>query len=459
MVMLALLLQLSIWVAATNALFIWEACRVDGTCPEPEGKTADSRAGTRRSQPLALGIHRHANPVSESAHLTHSASETNLFKAGRSPTDQAQRDAHRLSRKYDKQGRRSPAQDVARPHKSTNEYNVVIPSDPELSNAAGVYQDGNDYAYFVQVEVGSVKKKMYMLLDTGAGTTWVMGSECTTEPCEIHETWDSSTSDTHEDPEQDFSVSYGSGTVKGINARDSISLGGVDVTMQFGVAEDASDDFNHFPFDGILGMSMTKGKTDSFPLMLKDSGSLESNVFSIYLDRGSSDENRGELVLGGINDEKYTGEISYTKIAKDTKDWVLPLDSVGVDDQTVGVTSKLGYIDTGTSFIFAAPEDVKALHELIPGAASKDGVNWEVPCDTKEKVAFVFSGKRYTVAPEDYISAAPGKPCRSNIFGQEVVKDGWLLGDAFFKNVYAVFDMDEERIGRCLWVTVIGDNR
>ncbi|MBE3041529.1 hypothetical protein IMZ48_02905, partial [Candidatus Bathyarchaeota archaeon] len=134
-----------------------------------------------------------------------------------------------------------------------------------------------------------------------------------------------------------------------------------------------------------------------------------------------------------------------------SKDWAIPLDGVGFGDKTAGVSSKLAYIDTGTSFIFAAPEDVKALHELIPDATSEDGVNWAVPCDTKENVVFIFSGKRYTVAPEDYISAAAGGgPCRSNIFGQEVVEDGWLLGDVFFKNVYAVFDVDEERIGMFL---------
>lgn len=446
------LLQLSTWVAATNALYIWEACRVDETCPPLEGKTVNSRADSGRSQPLSLEIHHHTKPVSSRSPISLAARASRLTedsKVTRSPAEQAQRDVRRLSRKYDKhQDRRSPAGDVALPHKSINEYSVMTASDPDLPNGVGISQDGHDYTYFVQAEIGSAKQKMYMLLDTGAGTTWLMGSDCTTEPCKIHDTWDSSTSQTYEGTEQNFSVHYGSGTVKGINAQDSISLGGIDVTMQFGVAHETSKDFKHFPFDGILGMSMTKGKSDNFPLMLKDSNELESNVFSVHLDRGTSDENRGELLLGGINDKKYTGELGYTNIVKDTKDWAIPLDGVGIDDQTAGVKAKLGYIDTGTSFIFASRDDVKALHELIPGATSGDGVNWRVPCDTKKRVAFTFSGKRYTVAPEDYLSASPGGGlCKSNIYGQEVVSDGWLLGDVFLKNVYAVFDMDKERIG------------
>ena len=59
---------------------------------------------------------------------------------------------------------------MALPHKSTNQYSVMVPAKPELENAVGIYQDGNDYAYFVQAKIGSAKQPIYMLLDTGAGT-------------------------------------------------------------------------------------------------------------------------------------------------------------------------------------------------------------------------------------------------------------------------------------------------
>lgn len=337
---------------------------------------------------------------------------------------------------------------MALPHKSTNQYSVMVPAKPELENAVGIYQDGNDYAYFVQAKIGSAKQPMYMLLDTGAGTSWVMGSDCGSEPCDMHDTFDVSTSDSHKDPGQHFSVSYGSGAVKGANARDTISVGGVDVTMEFGVANDTSDDFKHFPFDGILGMSMSEARTDNFPLKLKESGELEDNVFSIFLDRGSSGENRGELVLGGINKDKYTGDIGYTSIEKGSDEWAIPIDGVGFGDKSLETKSRVAYIDSGTSFAFAAKEEVKALHELIPGSKTDDGVYWRVPCDTEKEVTFTFSGKRYAVSPEDYVSPSPGGGlCKSNIYGQEVVKGGWLLGDVFLKNVYAVFDMDKKRIG------------
>jgi hypothetical protein len=267
----------------------------------------------------------------------------------------------------------------------------------------------------------------------------------------MHDTFDPSTSDTFEDKGKDFSVRYGSGAVSGANGEDTIRIGGVEVSMEFGVADTTSNDFKHFPFDGILGMAMTKTKTANYPTVLTSGAYMESNVFSVYLGRGSSGQNEGELTLGGINEGRVSGDISYTAVPQNRNgDWAIPLDDVGIaGGKTLGLKGRLALIDTGTSFIFAPPNVVESLHKLIPGATTKDNVNWDVPCDTDESMTFAFSGKAYKVLPQDWIQKVAKKGmCRSNIYGQQVVKDGgWLLGAAFLKNVYAVFDMDERRIG------------
>lgn len=410
MLLLALLLQLSIWVTVSSAFHIWEPCRVDGTCPEKEEESAvaghDARAGVRRSRPVTLDIYQ------------------------------------RVGDHHDKR---------------ENRYTVMTPTDPEHPDAVGIFQDGKDYTYFVKAQFGSAKQPLYMLVDTGAGSTWVMGSSCTTEPCKLHDTFDPSTSTTFKKNDLDFSVKYGKGKVGGITGTDAVRVGDVEVSMRFGVADSASDDFKHFPFDGILGMAPNEGsKTDNFFVTLQDEGAVGSNVFAVYLSRGSSGQNRGELTIGGINEDRLGegGALTYTGVPKDRKDWTVPLDDVGVvGGKALGVAGRLAHIDTGTSFIFAPQDAVMALHKLIPGATSDDNVNWKVPCDTNEKLYFSFSGKAFEVPPQDWVQAKGDKGmCKSNVYGKAVVKnEGWLLGAVYLKNVYAVFDMDERRIG--MWIT------
>lgn len=334
------------------------------------------------------------------------------------------------------------------------------PTPPEQPNGIGIYQDGKDYAYFVRVQVGSSNTPLYMLFDTGAGTTWVMGSKCSSDPCALHDSFDISKSTTAKDLKSNFSVNYGSGSVKGPTIEDSIKLGDFGVSMKFGVAETTSNDFKHFPFDGILGMSMTETSTDNFGVKLKESKKLAKNVFSVSLNRGSSGVNDGELTLGGINQKKYTGDISYTNIPKDvSSDWAIPLDDISVGTEGVGIRDRLGYIDTGTSFVFGPPKDVKSVHGLIKGATSSDGITWKVPCDTKQAISMTFSGKRYDVQAVDWVGSSSGDGmCGSNIYGHEVVSNGWLLGAVFLKNVYTVFDMDELKIGKLSLLLPHGEN-
>lgn len=314
-------------------------------------------------------------------------------------------------------------------------------------NTQGIYQDGTDFCYFVEAGLGSDGKKLYMLLDSGAGTSWVMGSDCSSAPCKIHGSFGSSDSKTFKESDKGFSIAYGSGTVKGKLVEDTISLAGLDVPMTFGVANETSNDFNHFPFDGILGLSMTTGSTDNFVQAVKEAKSLKSNIFSVSISRSADGVNTGEVRFGGTNPDKYTGDISYSSLAdKANSDWAIPMDDLSYDGKTAGIKGRMAYIDTGTSYVFGPPDDVAALHKQIPGAESSDGVTYTVPCKSDLPIAVSFLGVSYDISNKDWMATNGGK-CTSNIYGHAVVDNAWLMGDLFLKNVYAVFDADQSRIG------------
>jgi hypothetical protein len=362
------------------------------------------------------------------------------------------RQADRLSRKYGRTIRYSDG--ASRVVKRANQYSVVAPVAPAQTKAVGIHQDGTDFSYFVQVKVGSKDKPLYMLVDTGAGTTWVPSSTCVSSTCSLHDTLGPGDSTTLSITTTKFDIAYGSGTVSGRLATDSFAVAGIKMSYQFGLAEQTSDAFAHFPFDGILGLSMAKGKNQNFLSAIKDTKQLSSNLFCIYLNRNADGPNTGELSFGATNPAKFTGNIVYSPVSpKALGDWAITMEAVSYDGKKVDSINiskaKLGYIDTGTSYVFGPPADVYALHMLIPGATSTDNQTYTVPCDSTKPLAFTFAGVSYTVSPKDWISAPTSNGiCTSNIYGREVVPNGdWLLGDLFIKNVYAVFDADKQSVG------------
>lgn len=323
---------------------------------------------------------------------------------------------------------------------------MVAPATPTQSNSGGIYQDGTDYSYFIQAQLGSRATPMYMLIDTGASTTWVMGSGCKSAACTTHNSFGSADSTTFKDTGTSFSVGYGSGDVSGDLIEDSMKVAGLSVTYSFGLANETSSQFTQFPFDGILGLSM--GAEPNFLASLKKAKVVDSNIFAVSLSRSSDGTNEGEISFGAANPSKYTGAISYTALS--TKDsWAIPMGDVTVSGKSIGITSKPAYIDTGTTFAFGPPADVTALYKTIPNSKSTDnGVTWTVPCDYTISIAFTFSGKSYALSAKDFLSPRSDGTCTGNIYGMEVVTGAWLLGDVFLKNVYTVFDLDQSRIGK-----------
>ncbi|KAG9229097.1 aspartic peptidase domain-containing protein [Amylocarpus encephaloides] len=367
------------------------------------------------------------------------------LKVARAPEsnkiENAQDSAKRLTRKYQYRSATHVNRD--------NSYKVVSAAAPSQTNAIGVDQDGTDYSYFVQVGIGSTNAPLYMLLDTGAGTTWVMGPSCTTDSCKSHGIFSTSNSKSFKDLNVPFNINYGSGNVSGSMGQDTIQLAGFQVTTSIGIAKYASDDFNHFPMDGILGLSLAKGKTPHFWETLKASKALKANLFGLDINRNSDGPNNGLITFGEVDNTRFTGEMKYYPLSDNAAgDWALPIGNVGIDSKQAGITGRVAYIDSGTSFIFGPPDDVKKFHALIPGASSSDGSTYSIPCDTKSSVTFTFESDTYNISPQDWVSPKVNGACTSNIYGVSVVDEtSWLVGDTFLKNVYAVFDYDQSRLG------------
>ncbi|KAK3952183.1 aspartic peptidase domain-containing protein [Pseudoneurospora amorphoporcata] len=442
-------LEFMLLATSARAFFIWpplpcdpgEPCYVSGST-DVGGKTL-AAAGGQFHSPSPPGGQPETNGFISLSVVQRNADPNESLEAGAA---RAARDARRIAYRFATLDNPRVAAKRSRLATRTNTYSVVEPERTERKDSAGIYHDPSDYAYFAKVQFGSSKKPLYMLLDTGSSTAWIMGSTCKSDACLYHDLFGVSDSKTLKLQSKEFRLAYGTGAVAGTLARDSVSLAGISIDMSFGLANETSSDFTHFAFDGILGLDMAVGSTDGFVTELVKQKVLQSNIFAVTLGRASDPSNEGQITFGAVDSSKYKGDITYTDLAKENKGaWVIPIDGFGFGGKKVTLKDRTTYIDTGTSFAFGPQSDVTALHKLIPGSTTVDEVTWYVPC-SDSPIEITFSGVTYKISAKDW-QAGSGTSCRSNIYGREVVTNGWLLGDVFLKNVYSVFDVDKKRIG------------
>jgi hypothetical protein len=432
----ALLLQLTLWVATAHAFFPFVP---KGHCA-PDEECGPVKVGGRRTN--------------DGSDQTSEGLTVDLYHKPTRPHDPSKFDpiaeaATRLTRKFG----RPQAASGSELSKRKNTYAVSKPANPTAPNSAGIYQYGPDYSYFIRVQVGTAQQPFYMLLDTGASNTWLMGSDCNSDACHLHDTFDPSTSKSWRTDKKPFMIQYGSGNLTGSVGQDTATFAGLTHNLSFGLANYTTDDFKHFAFDGILGLATSPSVTGTFLQTLREKKVVDSLIVSISMNRDSDGHNDGQVTFGGIDKTKYKGEITYHTIGPDQKEkgeWAVTLDDASLNGKSAGLQSKLAYIDTGTSFIFAPPDDLAALFKLIPGTSSSqngDYVEYQVPCDTTLPIHLSFSGVDYQISAADWVVQRDENKCIANLYGFEVYKGTWLIGDTFLKNVYSVFDADKMRIG------------
>ncbi|PYH47488.1 pepsin-like aspartic protease [Aspergillus saccharolyticus JOP 1030-1] len=342
--------------------------------------------------------------------------------------------------------------DVKRaPIRRNNDFDIVLSKTPSWPNTAALDQDGNDLTYFAVVKIGSEQQEFYLMLDTGGTNSWVFSSNCTTKACSMHDTFDATTSSSINVTTTGWSVGYGSGSASGVLATDNVTIAGVEVQFTFGLATNASTNFESYAMDGILGFGRsndTSYNTPTFMDAVAEQKNFDSNVVGFALSRAKSGEKDGTVTIGGIDSDKFNGDISYTNTVTGSGNyWRIPVDDVYVNGDACDFTNKSAIIDTGTSYAMLPSHDAKALHALIPGSTAS-GDYFLIPCNSTAKVQVAFSGVNYTISPEDYIGSEYNTSCISTIVSYDLFGDDiWLLGDVFLKNVYTVFDFDQERVG------------
>jgi hypothetical protein len=318
-----------------------------------------------------------------------------------------------------------------------------------------VIEDYQNSQYYGQITLGTPKQKFNVIFDTGSSDLWVAGSDCDSS-CGRHAEYNAAKSSTYVANGTAFDIMYGSGPVSGYESADVLSTGSLNVKDQiFAQVTDAQGlglAYKIGKFDGILGLAWPTISVNHVPTVFQNmasQGLVDKNLFSFYL--GTESGMKGELLLGGIDDNYYTGDISYVPLTSTTY-WEVKLDGLSVDGVTYGAGDK-AIVDSGTS-ILTGPSDVVSKLAESMGAKKINKAEYMVPCNTAGLPTFTYTlnGKDFTLESSDYL-IPDGDMCLLGMMGLDVPRPNgplWIMGDVFMRKYYTIFDVENQQVGIAL---------
>jgi hypothetical protein len=322
------------------------------------------------------------------------------------------------------------------------------------SNSNGDSISIDDYMnaqYYGPISIGNPAQTFDVIFDTGSSNLWVPSKDCSS--CN-HKKYDHTQSNTYKENGAKFDITYGSGSLSGYLSEDTLNFGDFKVPNQ--VFAEATNlpglAFSVGKFDGILGLGWPSISVDKVtpPIQnMLEQGILKTGVFSFYLP--SEDGAKGELDLGGIDTDKFTGELFYQPLSSKTY-WEIELDALEVGG-TSATSSTKAIVDTGTSLLAGPTADIKAIASQLGATASFLNPNvFTLDCSTLSSLPTInvkFGGKTFPLSGSQYVIQDQGE-CLLGLTGIDVPAPRgplWILGDVFIRQYYTVFDVDNARVG------------
>jgi Eukaryotic aspartyl protease len=224
-------------------------------------------------------------------------------------------------------------------------------------------------------------------------------------------------------------------------------------------------------WDGLLGLAPSNENADSLGLMnpfqnMVAQNLLNRNLFSLKLPRGADD--RGEILFGEIDHDLYVGELkalpllSYDRNhSEETKGrWAVAAMRMSIGDGSFDFDDGVAVFETDFPFI-GLPENYAMLLDQYLGMDNA-GKSWEhlrsIDCKKRKMLEnititlgeedFVISPWEYTIEVDMSDLGVSGKRCVSAFMPKEGYGDDnyIVLGSAFLKAFYGVFDLDARTI-------------
>ncbi|KAK1328928.1 hypothetical protein QTO34_011098 [Cnephaeus nilssonii] len=332
-----------------------------------------------------------------------------------------------------------------------------------FNNDAVAYEPITNYLdafYFGEISIGTPPQNFLVLFDTGSSNLWVPSTYCQSQACSNHNRFNPSLSSTFRNNGQTYTLSYGSGSLSVVLGYDTVTVQNIVVNNQeFGLSEnEPNNPFYYSDFDGILGMAYPNMAVGNAPTVMQgmlQQGQLTLPIFSFYFSRQPTRQYGGELILGGVDNQLYSGQIVWAPVTQELY-WQIAIQEFAIGNQATGWCSQgcQAIVDTGT-FLLAVPQQYMGSFLQATGAQQAQNGDFVVACNSVQSlptITFIISGSQFPLPPSAYVL---------NVCQQRLLQAGdrghlpalpngqplWILGDVFLKEYYSVYDMANNRVG------------
>ncbi|ROV93367.1 hypothetical protein VMCG_08426 [Cytospora schulzeri] len=357
--------------------------------------------------------------------------------------------------------------------RSTSTYSEVITNE--------VAQGG----YFATCSIGTPSQNVTMQLDTGSSDIWVpyylalpcIESECTSG------SFNPELSSTFEDVgEGEFMIAYVDGSyAEGDYFTDTFQIAGAsisDMTMGLGISTTIPYGLVGVGYkvnEAIVGTEDISSAYSNLPVEMVNQGLIATNAYSLWLN--DLDSSTGNILFGGIDTEKYTGDLTKISIIQnpDTQQFdtffveltsIHAVSSTGTDELSSHQFPVKVVLDSGTTLSYVPTDLAQEIWTEVGAVYLAELAMAVLPCTMQESqgsFSFGFAGPqgpKINVAMDELVldlvttGKAPKfqhgqyKGEEACAFGiQNSTSDPFLLGDTFLRSAYVVYDLVNNQIG------------
>ncbi|XP_057583128.1 pregnancy-associated glycoprotein 2-like [Hippopotamus amphibius kiboko] len=324
--------------------------------------------------------------------------------------------------------------------------------DPDISLQP--LRNYQDMCYVGNINIGTPPQEFKFVFDTGTPYMWVPSIYCSSPPCRSHNLFNPQASRTFWLTDESIDFKYSTGEIVGLVAYDTVRIMNlVDLGQAFVLSMNQSG-LDHAFFDGVLGLGYPRlGPKSITPVFdnLKTRGLISQSVFAFYL--STSKENGSVVMFGGVDHSYHKGQLKWIPMSP-VYLWQIIMNRITINGVVIGCHRGCqAILNTGATWLAGPTRLVRGIQNLI-NAMPFDG-QYRLPCSyisSLPSIIFTLDNNDYPVPAEAYIwkVRGPYNICVSRFRGGTETwnrSETWVLGDAFLRMYFSVYDWQNKRVG------------